>query len=71
MSLWRYDNQTLKVLMPFLKNLQFIYFERENRVRTSRGGAERGGRKRILSNLHALSTEPDMGLKFMSCEIMT
>ena len=33
-------------------------------------GRERG-RERIPSRLHAVSTEPDAGLKFMNHEIMT
>ena len=37
---------------------------------TSGGGAERG-RDRILSSLHAVSTEPDVGLELTNREIMT
>ena len=38
----------------------------------SRGGAERGGeRERIPSRLHAVSAEPDPGLRLMNHEIMT
>ena len=36
----------------------------------SRGGAETG-RERISSRLHAVSTEPDMGLNLTNLEIMT
>ena len=47
------------------------YFERENdRERMSGGGAERE-RERISSRLHAVSTEPDMGLDPTNQEIMT
>ena len=34
----------------------------------SRGGAERD---RIPSRLHAVSTEPDVGLELTNCAIMT
>ena len=34
----------------------------------SEGGAERG-KKRILSRLHAVSTESDLGLDLTNCEI--
>ena len=38
----------------------------------SGGGADREGeRERIPSRLHTVSTEPDMGLELMNCEIMT
>ena len=40
----------------------FIYFERENEHESRVvGGAEREG-ERILSRLHAVSAEPDVGL---------
>ena len=45
----------------------FILRERE---RASKGGAEREG-DRIPSRLHAVSAEPNMGLKPTNCEIMT
>ena len=48
---------------------KFIYFER-GRVSTSWIGAEIEG-DRIPSRLHAVSTEPDMGLKPTNCEIVT
>ena len=38
---------------------KFIYFERDS---MSWGGAEREG-ERILSRLHAVSTEPNVGLE--------
>ena len=44
-------------------------FEKEGE-REQMGGAEREG-DRILSRLHAVSTEPLGGLKLMNCEIMT
>ena len=48
-----------------------ILRERE-RDGTSKGGAERErGGERILSRLLTVSPEPDMGLDFMICEIMT
>ena len=38
----------------------------------SRGRAERQGeRQRILSRLHIVSTEPDVGLELTNLEIMT
>ena len=57
--------------------LRFIYFERERereRERESesmsRGGAERKG-ERILGRLCPVSTEPDVGLDLINCEVMT
>ena len=43
--------------------------ERE-RICTSGGGAEKR-RDRILSRLHTVSAEPDMGLKLRNCETIT
>ena len=37
----------------------------------SRGGAERETESEAGSRLLAVSTEPDVGLELMSCEIMT
>ena len=39
----------------------------------SQGGSEREGdpESEVASRLRALSTEPDEGLKLMTCEIMT
>ena len=38
----------------------------------SRGGAEKEGeRERILSRLHTVSAEPNVGLDLTKCEIMT
>ena len=48
--------------------------ERENereRKRTSKEGAERERGERIPSRLHAVSTEPDIGLSPMNHEIIT
>ena len=42
--------------------------EREN---IKRGGAERRGRQRIPSRLHAVSTEPNVGLDPTNHEVMT
>ena len=39
--------------------------------REREGGGRKGGRERILNRLLAVSTEPDAGLKFINCEIMT
>ena len=44
-----------------------VYFERQ---REQRRGIERG-RERIPGRLHAVSTEPDMGLEPTKREIMT
>ena len=53
----------------------FIYFERERergRERTSKGGAEREKEKeRILSRLHTVNAEPEVGLELTNHEIMT
>ena len=46
-----------------------IYLEREG-VHTS-GRRAVGGRERIPSRLHAVSTEPNVGLNPMNREIMT
>ena len=51
----------------------FIYFWEKERQSASGGGAERGGDTGSEADfrLQAVSTEPDVGLKFMNCEIMT
>ena len=54
----------------------FILRERERereRVSASRGGAQRAGdtESEAGPRLRAVSTEPDVGLKLKSCEIMT
>ena len=48
----------------------FIYFERKIEHQQAGGGAERG-RQRIPSRLHAVSTEPSVGLELTNLEIMT
>ena len=50
----------------------FIYFWERQRPGTNRGGAEREGDKESEagSRLWAVSTEPDVGLELMNCEIM-
>ena len=56
-------------LVPFLTKYflsLFIHFETD-RDSTNRGGAER---QRILSRLHAASTDSDMGLELTNHEIM-
>ena len=58
----------------FRKLLSFSFFHllERDRDRMSRGGAERERRReRIPSRLHTASAEPDTGLEFMNCEIMT
>ena len=52
--------------MHFFK---FIYFERKRAHKQGRGRERR--RERISSRLHAVSTEPDMGLNLTNLEIMT
>ena len=50
-----------------------IYFERK-RVHVSKGRTERARareRQRIPSRIHAVSTEPDVGLEPTNHEIMT
>ena len=44
--------------------------ERE-RERAEAGSGQTKRRKRIPSRLHAISTEPDVGLELMNCEITT
>ena len=55
-----------------------LIFERERdrekeRLSVSRGGVDREGDTEIEagSRLRSVSTEPDMRLKLMNCEIMT
>ena len=52
-----------------LKKL-FVLRERE-RLSVSGGGAEREREGDAGSRLRAVSTEPDVGLRLTSCEIMT
>ena len=57
-----------------LKKIFFnVYVFLRERQRLSRGGAEREGDTGLEagSRLWPVSTEPDAGFKFMSCEIMT
>ena len=54
----------------FFKFLQFILKEREKRREQQWGQRERGTQI-IPSRLHAVSTEPDVGLDPTNCEIMT
>ena len=51
----------------------FIYFWEGERQSMSGGGAEREGdtESEVGSRLWAVSTEPDVGLELMNCEIMT
>ena len=51
----------------------FIYLWEWEKQSMSRGGAERQGdtESKAGSRLRAVSTEPDEGLKPMSCEIVT
>ena len=56
--------------LPSLKKFFFsLFFERE-REREQGRGRERG-KARILSRLHTVSAEPDLGLEIMNHEIMT
>ena len=50
-----------------------LYLSLKERQHVSRGEAERGGdtESEAGSRLSAVSTESDMGLQFMNCEIMT
>ena len=60
-------------LLIYLFNV-YLFWERERERKSehmSRGRAERERRERIPSRLHAVSVEPDVGLDFMNCEIMT
>ena len=49
----------------------FIYFEREERESISRGRAEKEGGERIPRRLHTTRVEPNVGLEFINCEIVT
>ena len=54
----------------------FILREREREreftcLQAGRGRGREGERERIPSRLHAVSTEPDVGLKPLNREIMT
>ena len=44
----------------------FFFFERQ-----CERGRERGVRRRILSRLCTVSADPNVGLEFLNCEIMT
>ena len=58
----------------FLLLLSLFILRERGRESTSRGGAERERereRERIPSRLHAISAEPNVGLKLMNREIMT
>ena len=60
-------------LHSFLFSLKFIYlfWERERVSKHKQGRGRDRGRERIPSRLCTVSTEPDVGLKPMNCEIMT
>ena len=57
-------------MMPFFKYL-FIFEREGERESTRTSGEGQRERERILSRLHAVSTEPDLGLELTNCEIMT
>ena len=61
----------LLCVLYFVKYL-FVYFERERERAGKKQERERErGRERTTNRLHAVSTEPDLGLELMNCEIMT
>ena len=59
-----WEGINLLFLLFFFKG----YFERECEKRR---GRERGERERTSSRLHTVSTELDLGLNPMNCEVMT
>ena len=64
-------SQTLNWLSHL--GVPIYYFCKRERQSMSRGGTEREGDTdcKTGSRLRAVSTEPDVGLKLMNCEIMT
>ena len=67
-----FKNHLIGFIKKIFFNLHLFIFDRE-RQSTSGGGAEREGdtESKAGSRLHAVSTEPDAGLEFTNCEIMT
>ena len=62
----------------FLKNVKFIYFERERACAGGEGAEGRGRererereRERIPSRFHITSAEPNVGLELTNHETMT
>ena len=63
-----YNFSSNHYLQEMLLSFFLSYFERKcKQVR----GREKQEKERIPSRLHAVSTEPDVGLKLMNSEIMT
>ena len=68
-----FTNTSYLLSLNFFYVYLFILRERERErasEHASGGGVEREG-ERISSRLHAISAEPDAGVKFMNSEIMT
>ena len=64
--------------LPIFKKVNLLFErerererERESMCMCEQGRSRQRGGERILSRLHAASTEPDVGLKLMDCEVMT
>ena len=68
-----YVTAVQKVLCMHEKNCfsLFILLERVRGTGAERERERERGRDRISSRLHTLSSEPDVRLKLMDCEIMT
>ena len=68
-----FPTQTIWFSRSYKIFLTFIYFWERERQSTSRWGTEREGdtESKAGSRLWAISTEPDVGLEHMDCEIMT
>ena len=60
----------VKILMFFTPFFAFILIKKKN-VLTFILRERKTDIQRIPSRLHAVSAEPDMGLKLTNCEIMT
>ena len=65
-----FEKYTFKNLKKIF--LMFIYVLRERQSVSRRGAERESGRHRIQNRLQlrAVSTEPDVGLKLLNCEIM-
>ena len=48
----------------------YLFILRERESMCMQGRRRERGRERVSSRLHAVSAEPDAGLKLINCEIM-
>ena len=67
LSLWTLSSFRVITLSVLKIYAYLLTFEREHEKEKGREREREG----IPSRLHAVSTEPDMGLKFTNCKIMT